>query len=86
MFTSDKFVKSLLPSFISTSSAHLYKDTGVQHSPHTISFKFNCFYTVYIGESRKALKCFRKKIMATKRLLSFDGSYQRRRKGQPDAA
>lgn len=51
-------VWSLLPLFI---SAHLYKDTGVQSSPHGISFNFNCFYTVYIGESRKALKWFEKK-------------------------
>lgn len=86
MFTSDKFIKSLLSSFIYFSSAHLYKDTGVQRSTHTISFEFNSFYTVYISESRKALKCFWKKNSATKRLLCSDGSFRRRRKSQPEAA
>lgn len=48
--------------------------------------EFNSFYTVYISESRKALKCFWKKNSATKRLLCSDGSFRRRRKSQPEAA
>lgn len=75
-------LKSFLPLFILFLPIST-KELVFSAPSHGISFNFNCFYTVYIGESRKALKWLEKKNTATKRLLFFDGSYQRRRKAQP---